>query len=46
MIEIGGSIAIGGQIFIGDVDIYFNNFITEDSNFLVSQTDENFVEEQ
>jgi len=45
MIEIEGGIEIGGGIIIGDapVSIYF---ITEDSNFLVSQTDDYFIEEQ
>jgi hypothetical protein len=46
MIEIGGAITIGGQIIIGNVPITVNTFITEDDNFLVSQTDQNFVEEQ
>jgi hypothetical protein len=46
MIEIGGNITIGGQIFIGPVSIDINDFITEDSNFLVSETDQNFIEEQ
>ena len=46
MIIIGGNITIGGQIIIGPVSIDTNTFITEDSNFLVSETDQNFVEEQ
>jgi hypothetical protein len=46
MIEIGGAITIGGQIVIGDVPAYVLYFVTEDDNFLVSQTDDNFVEEQ
>jgi hypothetical protein len=46
MIVIGGNITIGGQVIIGDVPIYFNYFITEDSNFLVSETNQNFIEEQ
>lgn len=46
MIELGGLITIGGQIIIGDVPVNFNYFITEDNNFLVSETDQNFVEEQ
>ena len=46
MIEIGGSVTIGGQIIIGDVPAYVLYFITEDDNFLVSQADQNFVEEQ
>jgi hypothetical protein len=46
MIDIGGNITIGGQIIIGPVNVLLNDFITEDSNFLVSETDQNFVEEQ
>jgi uncharacterized membrane protein len=46
MIEIGGGITIGGQIIIGPVPIVIKYFVTEDDNFLVSQTDQNFVEEQ
>ena len=46
MIQIGGQIEIGGQIVIGNIPAYTVYFITEDDNFLVSQTDENFVEEQ
>jgi hypothetical protein len=46
MIEIGGNITIGGQIVIGLVSLEINDFITEDSNFLVSETDQNFIEEQ
>jgi hypothetical protein len=46
MIEIGGNITIGGQIIISDVPVFTMYFITEDDNFLVSQTDQNFVEEQ
>ena len=46
MIDIGGGITIGGQIIIGDVPVYLKYFITEDDNFLVSQTDQNFIEEQ
>jgi hypothetical protein len=46
MIEIGGAITIGGQIVIGDVPVFTVYFITEDDNFLVSQTDQNFIEEQ
>jgi hypothetical protein len=45
MIEIEGGIEIGGGIIIGDAPILIY-FITEDSNFLVSQTDEYFIEEQ
>lgn len=46
MIIIGGNIEIGGQIIIGNVPVFTVYFITEDDNFLVSQTDQNFVEEQ
>jgi hypothetical protein len=46
MIELGGAITIGGQIVIGDVPVFTVYFITEDDNFLVSQTDQNFIEEQ
>ena len=46
MIEIGGNVTIGGQIVIGPVPVFAVFFITEDDNFLVSQTDQNFVEEQ
>ena len=46
MIEVGGAITIGGQIIIGDVPAYTVFFITEDDNFLVSQTDQYFIEEQ
>ena len=46
MIEIQGGIEIGGGIIIGDAPVYPIYFITEDSNFLVSQTDEYFIEEQ
>jgi len=46
MIELGGAITIGGQIIIGDVPVFTVYFITEDDNFLISQTDQNFIEEQ
>lgn len=46
MIEIGGNVTIGGQIIIGNVPVFVVFFITEDDNFLVSQADDNFVEEQ
>jgi hypothetical protein len=46
MIEIGGNVTIGGQIIIGNIPIAVQYFVTEDDNFLVSQTDQNFVEEQ
>ena len=46
MIDIGGNIIIGGQIVIGPVPVFTVFFITEDDNFLISQTDQNFIEEQ
>jgi len=46
MIEIGGQIDIGGQIFIGDIFLDVTYFVTQDDNFLVSQTGDNFIEEQ
>jgi hypothetical protein len=46
MIIIGGNITIGGQIVIGPVPIYTVYFVTQDDNSLVSQTDDNFIEEQ
>ena len=46
MIEIGGQITVGGQIIMGDIGIYPIYFITEDDNFLVSETNDNFVDEQ
>lgn len=46
MIEIGGDITIGGQIIIGDIGAIPFYFITEDDNFLVSQINDNFVEQQ
>ena len=46
MIDIGGAIIIGGQIVIGNVSADTVFFTTEDDNFLVSQTDLYFVEEQ
>jgi len=46
MIEIGGNILIGGSIVIGNVPAFAVFFITEDDDFLVSQTDQNFIEEQ
>jgi hypothetical protein len=45
-IEIGGQITIGGQIVIGSFDTNQVLFVTQDDVFLVSQTDQNFVEEQ
>jgi hypothetical protein len=47
MIIIGGGITIGPGIVIGDRAAIqlINDFITEDNNFLVSETNENFIEE-
>ena len=45
MIEIQGGITIGAGITIGNVPVFFNFFITEDDNFLISETDQNFIEE-
>ena len=47
MIEIGGGITIGAGITIGHVPAFvtINFFITEDDNFLISETDQNFIEE-
>jgi hypothetical protein len=47
MIEIGGAITIGGQIIIGPVPVFVETmfFITEDNNDLISETDQNFIEE-
>ena len=46
-IEIQGGISIGGGIIIGNVPVIitYNDFITEDGNFLVTETNDNFVEE-
>jgi hypothetical protein len=46
MIEIGGQITVQGQIIIGDIGIFPIYFITEDDNFLVSETNDNFVDQQ
>ena len=47
MIEIGQGIEIGPGIIIGDTPVFFTPvlFITEDNNFLVSELDQNFIEE-
>lgn len=47
MIEIEGGITIGPGISIGNVPAFvvINEFITEDGNYLVSQTNDNFIEE-
>jgi serine acetyltransferase len=47
MIEIGAGITIGPGIVIGNrrAIVVITDFITEDSNFLISETGENFIEE-
>ena len=47
MIEIGSGITIGPGITIGNraAIVVINDFITEDSNFLISETGDNFIEE-
>lgn len=47
MINIGAGITIGPGIVIGNTPaiIIITDFITEDSNFLISETGENFIEE-
>lgn len=47
MIEIQGGITIGNGIYIGDIPVVIpiNYFITEDSNNLISETGNNFIEE-
>jgi len=47
MIELGAGITVGPGIIIGDTPVFFDPvfFITEDNNFLISQIDQNFIEE-
>jgi len=47
MIEIGSGITIGPGITIGNkaAIVVTNDFITEDSNFLISETGDQFIEE-
>jgi hypothetical protein len=47
MIEIQGGITIGPGIIIGDTPVFFTPifFVTEEDNFLISETDQNFIEE-
>jgi hypothetical protein len=47
MIEIGPGIIIGLGIVIGNKAAIsvITDFITEDSNFLISETGDNFIEE-
>jgi len=44
-VEIGSGIEIGTGILIGLNSITITDFITEDSNDLVSELDQNFIEE-
>jgi hypothetical protein len=44
-VEIGSGIEIGTGIVIGLTAITSTDFITEDSNDLVSELDQNFIEE-
>jgi serine acetyltransferase len=47
MIEIGSGITIGPGIIIGNraAIIVITDFITEDNNYLISETGDNFIEE-
>lgn len=47
MIQIGAGITIGPGIVIGNkaAIVVINDFISEDSNFLISETGDNFIEE-
>ena len=47
MIEIGGGISIGPGITLGQVPVFvtITDFITEDSLYLVSESNDNFIEE-
>jgi hypothetical protein len=47
MIELGAGITVGPGIIIGDTPVFFtaNLFVTEDDNFLIAETDQNFIEE-
>ena len=44
-VEIGSGIEIGTGIVIGLVPVYVTDFITEDSNNLISEDGNNFIEE-
>jgi hypothetical protein len=46
-IIVEGGITIGGGIIIGDVPVFIsiNNFITENSNNLITETGDQFIEE-
>jgi hypothetical protein len=47
MIELGAGITVGPGIIIGDTPVFFTPvfFVTEEDNFLISETDQNFIEE-
>ena len=47
MIQIGGGITIGSGIIIGDTPVFvtITNFITEDANNLISENNDQFIEE-
>jgi hypothetical protein len=45
MAEIQGGITIGPGILIGPKNAIPTDFITEDSNFLISEDDKNLIEE-
>lgn len=47
MIEVGGGISIGPGVTLGQVPVFvtITDFITEDNNYLVSESDYNFIEE-
>jgi hypothetical protein len=47
MIEVGGGITIGPGIVLGQVPVFvtITDFITEDNNYLVSESGYNFIEE-
>ena len=47
MIEVGGGITIGPGVTLGQVPVFvtITDFISEDNNYLVSESDYNFIEE-
>lgn len=44
-IEVGSGIEIGSGITLGSQAAFTVYFITEDNNFLISEDDQNFIEE-
>ena len=44
-IEVGSGIEIGSGITLGNQVAFTVYFITEDNNFLISEDDQNFIEE-